>query len=107
MLTIFRLYRNYRPLRFFGSLALVMALISMAMFLPILFEYMSTGLVPRQPTLIVSGLLMLSALLSLSSGLILENNAIDSRKNLEVQMNIITLLLPTHNRLKREERRDD
>ena len=104
MLTIFRLYRNYRPLKFFGVMALIMAVISIAMFLPVLIEYMSTGLVPRLPTLIVSGLLMTSALLSFASGLILENNATDSRKNLEVLMNLITMMMPKKYHLRREKR---
>lgn len=73
LLTIARLFRVYCPLRFFGLLALVLAAVSMVLFLPILATYLSTGLVPRFPTLIVSGFIMVAALQSLFGGLLLDN----------------------------------
>ena len=91
--TIFRLYRDYRPLRFFGSIFAVLFLLSLLLFLPILSEYIATGLVPRLPTFVASVFLMIAALLSLVCGFVLETTAANSRKNLEIQMNIIRLLL--------------
>lgn len=73
LLTIVRLFRIYCPLRFFGLLALVLAAVSLAMFAPILATYFATGLVPRFPTLIVSGFIMVAALMSLFCGLLLDN----------------------------------
>ena len=73
LMTILRLFRLYRPFRFFGLLALVLTLISLVLFIPILVTYFHTGLVPRFPTLIVSGFTMLAALVSLFSGLLLDN----------------------------------
>ncbi|MBP5733395.1 MAG: glycosyltransferase, partial [Lachnospiraceae bacterium] len=49
---ILSLYKNYRPLAFFGFFAAVLALISVIGMIPILIEYLETGLVPRFPTLI-------------------------------------------------------
>ena len=91
--TIFRLYRDYRPLRFFGSIFTVLFLLSLLLFLPILSEYIATGLVPRLPTFVASAFSMTAALLSLVCGFVLETNAANSRKNLEIQMNIIRLLI--------------
>lgn len=93
LFTIFNLYRDYKPLRFFGYIAGVMALLSVVLFIPVLVEYVDTGLVPRFPTLIVSVVLMLAAFLSTVCGLILDTNAKNSRKNFEVQMNIIKTML--------------
>ena len=73
LMTILRLFRLYRPFRFFGLLALLLALISLVLFLPIFVTYLQTGLVPRFPTLIVSGFAMLAAMVSLFSGLLLDN----------------------------------
>lgn len=73
LLTIARLFRVYCPFRFFGLLALALAVLSMALFIPILTTYLSTGLVPRFPTLIVSGFIMVAALQSLFCGLLLDN----------------------------------
>ena len=72
-MTIVRLFRCYRPLQFFGTLSLVSAGVSLAMFSPVFITYLQTGLVPRFPTLIVSGFIMAAALLSLFCGLILDH----------------------------------
>lgn len=73
LMTIVRLFRSYCPLRFFGLLALLLAAVSVGLFIPILATYLRTGLVPRFPTLIVSGFIMVAALLSLFCGLLLDN----------------------------------
>ena len=91
--SIFRLYRDYRPMRFFGALAALLAALALAFFLPVFAEYVQTGLVPRFPTFIASAFTMSAALLSLVCGLILDTHARNSRKNLEIQMNIIAMLL--------------
>jgi glycosyltransferase involved in cell wall biosynthesis len=70
--TIFRMLRNYRPLRFFGFMSLFMLLLALILFIPVFGEYLVTGLVPRIPTLIVSGFLVIAAMISLFSGLILD-----------------------------------
>jgi glycosyltransferase involved in cell wall biosynthesis len=93
LLTIFNLYRDYQPLRFFGIVAAVMALISLSLFVPIFLQYLTTGLVPRIPTLVVSVVMMLAAFLSIVCGLILDTNSKNSRKNFEIQMNIIRMML--------------
>ena len=93
LLTIFNLYRDYQPLKFFGSIALMLAVVSLVLFVPVFTEFLKTGLVPRFPTLIVSTVMMLAAFLSLVCGLILDTHAKNSRKNFEVQMNLIQMML--------------
>lgn len=73
LMTIVRLFRCYRPLHFFGALSLVSAGVSLILFSPVFITYVQTGLVPRFPTLIVSGFIMAAALLSLFCGLILDH----------------------------------
>ena len=84
--TIVRLYRSYRPLAYFGALALLLALIAALLFLPVLAEYARTGLVPRFPTLIVSGFIAIAAILSLFSGLILQTMLHKNRQDFEMQL---------------------
>ncbi len=98
LLTIFNLYRDYKPLNFFGFLALVLVILSLILFIPVFSEYLSTGLVPRIPTLIVSSIMMLAAFLSIVCGLILDTNAKNSRKDFEIKMNIIRMLLTRRNK---------
>ena len=93
LLTIFNLYRDYKPLNFFCFLALILIILSLILFIPVFAEYLSTGLVPRIPTLIVSSIMMLTAFLSVVCGLILDTNSKNSRKDFEIKMNIIRMML--------------
>lgn len=87
--TILRLYKNYRPLGFFGSLALVLMLISLILFIPILYIYIETGLVPNFPTLIVSGFIALASIQSFFAGLILSTSSEKSRQEFEFHLYMI------------------
>ncbi|MBE8949101.1 MAG: glycosyltransferase [Quinella sp. 3Q1] len=89
IMTIFNLYRDYKPLKFFGMVALLLAIISLILFVPVFLQYLQTLLVPRFPTLIVSGFLMLAALLSFACGLILDTIAKNNRKTFELHMNLL------------------
>jgi len=89
IMTIFNLYRDYKPLQFFGVVALILALVALILFLPVFFQYLETSLVPRFPTLIVSGFLMLASLLSFACGLILDTIAKNNRKTFELHMNLL------------------
>ena len=93
LMTIFKLYKDYKPLQFFSITSLLLALISLAFFVPVLSEYLLTGLVPKLPTLVMAGFTMLGALLSLGVGLVLDTAVKSSRKNLEIQMNVIQMIL--------------
>ncbi len=92
LLTVFNLYRNYQPLRFFGMVSVLLLLVSLGLFAPVLTEYIQTGLVERFPTLIVSGFCVVAALLAFMCGLILDTHAKNSRKNFELHMNLIKML---------------
>lgn len=70
--TILALFKEERPLSFFSILAALLALISVALAIPIFITYVKTGLVPRFPTAILSMGIMTLAFLSLTSGIILE-----------------------------------
>jgi hypothetical protein len=70
--TILKLYRSEKPLRFFAAIGIFLALISIGFAVPIFVTFLETGLVPRLPTAVLSMGLMIVALLSLSSGLVLD-----------------------------------
>jgi glycosyltransferase involved in cell wall biosynthesis len=92
--TIVRLFKEYRPLPFFGLLALVLLLVATVLFIPVLAEYFATGLVPRFPTLIFSGVMATLALLLLICGIILDTVAKKHRQLFEVNLNILKALKP-------------
>lgn len=87
--TIVRLYKEYRPMSFFGLLAALMALVSVILFIPVLGEYLRTGLVPRFPTLIVCGVMGTMALLLWVCGLILDTVAKKHRQLFEINLNLL------------------
>ncbi|MBO7340511.1 MAG: glycosyl transferase, partial [Lachnospiraceae bacterium] len=83
---ILSLYKNYRPLAFFGFFAAVLALISVIGMIPILIEYLETGLVPRFPTLITCGFIMVAALLSFFGGLQLQTIRQQNKQDFEYRL---------------------
>ena len=84
--TIFRLFKNYKPMQFFSLLALVLAIISVAFFAPVFVTFLKTGVVDKMPTLIVSGFTMLAAIQSLFSGLILATITQKNRQDFKMQL---------------------
>ncbi|MGN0772192.1 MAG: glycosyltransferase family 2 protein [Candidatus Ventricola sp.] len=86
LLTIARLFKNYRPFAFFGILSLVLALLSACFMIPVLSEFLATGLVPRFPTLIVCAVTLLAALLLFISGLILSTLQEKDKRDFEFQL---------------------
>lgn len=86
--TVLRLFRDYKPLSFFGFVSLAMLIVSICLFAPVFMEYRETGLVPRYPTLIVSGFICLSSLLTFFCGVILEVMAQKHRQLYELMVNI-------------------
>ena len=84
--TIFRLFQTYRPLLFFGAVSLVLTILSLVFIIPIIAEYMATGLVPRFPTLFVCGFVMLAGIQSLFSGFILQTIYQKNRQDFELEL---------------------
>jgi len=70
--TIFILFKDYRPMSFFGWTAMVLLIAALAMFIPVLLQFVDTGLVARFPTLIVSVGFMVAAILCFAVGCILD-----------------------------------
>ena len=90
--TVARLYKEYRPMSFFGIFTAVLGLLGLGFMVPVLLEFFATGLVPRFPTLIMSGVLLTLAMLMLVCGLILDTVAKKHRQLFEVNLNLLRLL---------------
>jgi glycosyltransferase involved in cell wall biosynthesis len=70
--TILKLYRSEKPLRFFGAIGIFLGLISIGLAIPIIVTFLEYGVVPRLPTAMLSMGMMIVAILSVSSGLVLD-----------------------------------
>jgi glycosyltransferase involved in cell wall biosynthesis len=71
--TVAHLYEQVRPTRFFGVIALILVGISLGLGIPVILEYVRTGLVPRFPTAILASAVMLLAMLTATCGVILDS----------------------------------
>lgn len=73
MLTIFNMFKDYRPLLFFSLISCFLTIVGIVFFIPIFHTYFLTGLVFKFPTLIVICFIWVAALLSFFTGLILDS----------------------------------
>ena len=88
--TIMRLFRTYRPGVVFGGIATVLAVISMAFFIPVFVVYRHTGEVAQFPTLIMCGFVMLSAIISFFAGVVLKTIYQKNRQDFEMNLYRVT-----------------
>ena len=81
-----QLYKNYKPLKFFGLLGLLLIIVAGVLMIPIVAEYFRTGLVPRFPTLIICGFMVLAGIQSFFTGMMLEVMAAKDKKDFEYRL---------------------
>lgn len=85
---IFDLFRIYRPMLFWGMISLLLILISAAFLIPVLIDYTATGLVPRFPSLLASGVFLVLSLLSFVCGVLSDMIKIKHRQLYELVLNM-------------------
>lgn len=83
---IVHLFRNYKPLSFFSLIAFVLSAVSIGFFVPVLFDFFRTGMVGRFPTLIVCSFVLIAAILSVFTGLILSSIVHKNRQEFEEKL---------------------
>jgi len=88
LMTIFRLFRDNKPMLFFTSLSVLLMVISLALFAPIFAEYLETSLVPRIPTVLLCASLVICSMLSFACGLILQCQEKKHAQVMELLMNL-------------------
>ncbi|MBR6333527.1 MAG: glycosyltransferase [Bacteroidales bacterium] len=84
--TIFSLFKEYRPLPFFGILGALLVLVALGLFIPILIEFLHIGLVPRFPTLICAVFIAIAGLMSFFTGVCLDVIIKQDRKRYELSV---------------------
>ena len=90
--TIATLFKEYKPTVFFNAISVLFYIISLILAIPVFNEYFKTGLVPRFPSLIVAGILLVVALLLNITGIILQVIVKKHRQLFELQLNQICIL---------------
>lgn len=87
LMTIARLFKNYKPFAFFSIIALILVLLAIGFFIPVLVSFFQTGIVEKIPTVIVCGITMLAAIVSFFSGLVLDTMKQKNRQDFEMELN--------------------
>ena len=95
--TIATLFKEYKPGLFFNVISLLFFLVAIVLIIPVLIEYMQTGLVPRFPTLIVASILGVIALLLTITGIILQVIAKKHKQLFEILLNEVNIIKELHN----------
>ncbi len=85
--TIIGLFKNYKPFTFFNIVSLLLILIGLCFFIPVIVEYVKTGLVPKMPSFLTSVFFFIAAIQSFFGGLILQTMVKNKRQEFEVVLN--------------------
>lgn len=80
------LFKDYRPLKFFSLIAAVLLIVGLFFGIPIIFDFVHTGLVERLPTAILAVAFVFLSGLCLTTGLILDSVAKIERKEWELKV---------------------
>jgi len=85
--TIINLFKDYKPSLFYGLIGTIFILISIGFVIPVFIEYFKTGLVPRFPTLIFSGFMLIVGIINYVCGVILDG--VTKKYRLLFELNLI------------------
>ena len=86
LMTIVKLFKDYKPLAFFTLIALILFVLSLGFFIPVLVDFFRTGTVDKLPTVVVCGITMLASILSFFSGLVLDTIKQKNRQDFEMEL---------------------
>lgn len=86
IMMIIKMFKDYKPLLFFGIWTIFFFLFGLVMGIPVIREYMLTSFITRIPSAILSTGLMTLALLSLVTGLILDTVVTNAKKEYELNL---------------------
>lgn len=88
--TIFTLFKDYKPLAFFGIFALIFLALGLISGIPVLVEFFKTSFITRVPSAILATGFMIFSMLSFMCGLILDTVVKQNRRLYEILLNDIT-----------------
>lgn len=86
LMTIVKLFKDYKPLAFFTLIALILFVLSLGFFIPVLIDFFQTGTVDKLPTVVVCGITMLASIVSFFSGLVLDTIKQKNRQDFEMEL---------------------
>lgn len=85
--TIITLYKNYKPFSFFLWISLICGIIGTAFLVPVLIDYVNSGLVPKMPSFVASVFFYMCMVQSFFGGMILQTTINNARREFEIKLN--------------------
>lgn len=84
--TIIKMFKDYKPFKFFGIISLILFLIGLIIGLPVLIEFFQTSYITKVPSAILATGVMIFSVLSFQSGIILDTITRQNRENYELNL---------------------
>ena len=85
--TIVKLYKSYKPFSFFTWLSILLVLIGTAFLIPVMIDYIQTGLVPKMPSFVASVFFFICSIQAFFGGLILQTIVNKGKQDFEIKLN--------------------
>ncbi|MEG0577759.1 MAG: glycosyl transferase, partial [Bacilli bacterium] len=86
LITLFDLFKNYRPFLLFGVLSLLFSLIGLLVGLPVIIEFIETAFITKVPSAVLAASLFIIAFILFVVGIILDS--IKNQTQLLFQMHV-------------------
>lgn len=87
LLTLFDLYKDYRPLFFFGFFSIIFFVASLFVGIPVIIEFIKTSFISKVPSAILASALVVVAVLFATLGLVLDHATNVDKRNHEISVN--------------------
>lgn len=87
LLTLFDLFKDYRPLFFFGLISLISFILGLIVGIPVLVEFFVTSYITKVPSAILAASLMIVTVLLIMLGMILDHSTNEEKRNHEIIVN--------------------
>lgn len=85
--TLLGLFKDYKPLLFFGLISLVSLILGLLVGVPVIVEFILTSFINKVPSAILAVGFILVSVVSLACGLILDTISASSKRNYELYLN--------------------
>ena len=85
--TIIKMLKDYKPLKFFLSIAIIFFVLGLIIGIPVIYEYILTRYITKVPSAVLSTGLMIFSVIIAQCGVILDTVVKDDKEKYEIELN--------------------
>ena len=100
--TIIKMLKDYKPLKFFLSIAIIFFVLGLIIGIPVIYEYILTRYITKVPSAVLSTGLMIFSVIIAQCGVILDTVVKDDKEKYEIELNKYTTLEKIKENIKEE-----